>query len=178
MENRVEQSTDHKMVLYSGHDVNIMSFAKSLELLEIQNTLAIFGAYIAIELHRRMGQYYIEIWYHPLLNQTRIPIAIEKCGTPCSFDVFKRLVPLVSDAEFEMACHGSRSMMPLPNAIENNQPQETWIVILGALCAVLSILLLCTCYCFCQARMRLAKMTDSERRRLLDGNRPARYIIS
>ncbi|VDM49463.1 unnamed protein product [Toxocara canis] len=157
IENRINQNTNHTLLLYSAHDASIQTIGKFLSVPEL-DTLPSFGAYMALEHHFKDGQNIIELWYHPVLNGSRRLITIPNCTDPCSFETFKKLKPRVSSSSWMFTCQGQ------PPFCDDDTIVLGAMIGLTILLGILSVLLIFVC---CAYRHRLNKLLDPEQQSLL-----------
>ncbi|MFH4975416.1 hypothetical protein AB6A40_002125 [Gnathostoma spinigerum] len=154
----ISNNTKHNIVLYSGHDTNIMTLGKYLEIKQL-DVLTDYGGSLAIELHSENGAEIIKIWFSPAYNASFIPVDIPGCAPPCAHEIFGNLKPRVSSESWMSTCVGSSL----------SSVCETYTVTVGSLVVTIFVLLLAiigllvsTCHFW-----KLSRLRDPEQIRLL-----------
>uniref|UniRef100_A0A7E4VHN6 Acid phosphatase n=1 Tax=Panagrellus redivivus TaxID=6233 RepID=A0A7E4VHN6_PANRE len=149
MESAVRNFSQHKLVMYSGHDTNTLAIARFLNLSTIAATeLQTFAHYLAIELHSgpNPNEHFVEFWLHPKLNGSRVFVDIPECPVPCLYSQFRLLRPRVSTAEFMVECHGVPATLDDRCTLYASLAGSLVIIIVILIAAVLSILWWCCHY--------------------------------
>ncbi|KAH7714075.1 Protein ACP-5 [Aphelenchoides avenae] len=167
MDEAINNRTKHKAILYSGHDTNILTIGRLLNLSVINETMQDFSTYLAIELlEEDDGRHIVKVFLHKKLNGTRIPLDVAECGKPCTFERFVALRRRVTTQEWLARCTG----MTLVNVGEECAFYGTLagsllllvVILIGSL---LSVLWTCRSY-----KRRYLQLSDPERMPLLSAD--------
>ncbi|KAI1718749.1 histidine phosphatase superfamily (branch 2) domain-containing protein [Ditylenchus destructor] len=106
MDESVDCRTKHKMVFYSGHDTNIMTLGRFLNIDLISSSLLTYGSYLSIELHERDKTHFVEMHFHPHLNGSKIKLNITNCPDPCRYSEFRSLGGRLTSQQWVSTCLG------------------------------------------------------------------------
>ncbi|VDK56769.1 unnamed protein product [Anisakis simplex] len=157
IENRINNLTNHKLLLYAAHDGNILTFGKFFAIPQL-STMPPFGSAIVLEHHLRNGDHVVELWFHSFQSNSRTQIAIPGCGDPCLFNDFKRMNRRFSSSSWTFLCKGDSELC------EDYSIVLATMVGLTIMLGILTVLLVFVC---CAYRNRLNKLLDPEQQSLL-----------
>ncbi|KAI6191569.1 Prostatic acid phosphatase [Aphelenchoides bicaudatus] len=102
----VNNRTKHKMVLYSGHDTNMMTLGLYLNISTVNETLQPTASYLAFELSRSpfYDDFLVKVFLQNKLNGTRKRLDIGWCEEPCKYSEFRQLRQRTTLRDFDALC--------------------------------------------------------------------------
>ncbi|OAD53251.1 Venom acid phosphatase Acph-1 [Eufriesea mexicana] len=96
-------TTQPKIYIYSGHEINIAAFAKAHDFIE--PILPAYGSAIIVEkLRSSNGKIYIQMLLWTGVTEKLITYVIPNCGIICSYDKYIRLMQDVIPSDEESNC--------------------------------------------------------------------------
>uniref|UniRef100_A0AC35TSY3 Lysosomal acid phosphatase n=1 Tax=Rhabditophanes sp. KR3021 TaxID=114890 RepID=A0AC35TSY3_9BILA len=139
--NFIGNRTDHKMMLYGGHDTNIMTIANIYKIKDLAQNLAPYCSFLAIELHNINGIDQIQILFNNGSDpaDTRLYNLSSTCGSPCTVEKFQNLYQEYSSSKWTSDCHG------LNEAAESSMIFLTFSTILNFVFLACIMILSITC---------------------------------
>ncbi|CAJ0935407.1 unnamed protein product, partial [Mesorhabditis belari] len=81
----------NKIVLFSGHDTNLMTIGREIGLKEVGVRLPDFGGHLLLELHKISDELYVQAWFASFYLAELKEQTFELCGNPCRFERFVEL---------------------------------------------------------------------------------------
>ncbi|XP_017882380.2 venom acid phosphatase Acph-1-like [Ceratina calcarata] len=91
-----------KIFLYSGHELNVASFAKVHGFTE--PAIPLYSSAIFVEKWRDADQEYVQMYLWTGVTEELIPYKIPYCGTKCPYDTYKSLVQEYIPTKLELDC--------------------------------------------------------------------------
>ncbi|KAI6209592.1 Prostatic acid phosphatase [Aphelenchoides besseyi] len=165
----INNRTLHKLVLYSAHDSNMMTFGIYLNISIIDEELQPLATYLAFELHsdeKNETDYRVKIYLHRQLNGTRELLNLKQCPYPCSFSKFKALGSRISTTEFVSLCKDTTEDSTLLYKTVSGVLIIVTVLLLAALISV---------FWSCQSwKRRYETFVEEERQPLISRNRSHR----
>uniref|UniRef100_A0A914CVB5 Lysosomal acid phosphatase n=1 Tax=Acrobeloides nanus TaxID=290746 RepID=A0A914CVB5_9BILA len=159
----IQNTTNHKMILYSSHDTNLMTLGRLLNLTYLKDHLPDFASYVSLELHEINDNFTVQIWFHPNLNESRIELGIPGCPQPCMFSQFSQLAPRVTTGQWKAKCSGPDPSVDTRCTLYGSIAGALVVFIILILGALLSVLWSCLAY-----RNKYNRLSDPERHKLLN----------
>ncbi|XP_017780701.1 PREDICTED: venom acid phosphatase Acph-1-like [Nicrophorus vespilloides] len=83
---KIDGSFKPKIVIYSGHDINIVSLMGAFKLFQKENIR--YGSYVIVELHKIENDYYIKIIYENYNLSKPEVMHVPGCSEFCKFEKF------------------------------------------------------------------------------------------
>jgi len=155
----IYKRSSHKMVLYSGHDTNMMTLGIYLNISRINETLQDMASYLAFDLDRAInGDYFVSVYLHGKLNGSRERLEIGLCGIPCDYQTFKGLRSRLSSNEFNNVCKEITSKTTMYRSI------ASVLLILLILLIVTLVAVIWSCMSW---KKRYEQLADEEQRPLI-----------
>lgn len=91
MDEFANNRTKQKIIFYAGHDTNMLTLGRFLQIDLINSLMPAYASYLAFELHKMNATFYVTVRFRPTLDSNPIELEFAHCKKPCSLESFAAL---------------------------------------------------------------------------------------
>ncbi|XP_032676162.1 uncharacterized protein LOC116846457 [Odontomachus brunneus] len=109
-----QKLTDKKINLFSGNGLNVAAVLYALKL--FNDTMPQYTSSVIIELHKKDGNYFVQILYYLGIPPVLVKKTLHKCSTLCPFDMYVQLTKSATMTDDDPNCPIDDSARKMANA--------------------------------------------------------------